>query len=376
MVKCKIGLISLIIVFVLVGCGAKESPSMEPYVVQTVTEKIVQEKEAWDYTDVKISGIPENAMVCTVGTEGIYYVIENSTDYSGVEPTAEIEFHFLDYSGNDRMLLQKKHVNTYNLMNVDNHMIFCNVTEEGMEIIELSPEGNVETLFTQNAPQFPFMQSFQQYMVSIRNNFVDNNMYENALVLRDMEKKEEKVIYRVLWDNEKGIGEDLGCVSMSNDTICFTVNKCNENNENEYILFLYDIESEEIMKEVSLPTRAYYAAYGKENGKLFLSQTNDSTYMEEAGAVGDIKNGTFVENAKIPFISASNMIREGRYIGNGYYFTTYDAAYYWDTKTGTIFVYDYQWRENSISRMLLTEDGLKYLVSGGDDTFVRTLFVK
>lgn len=80
--------------FFLVGCENERT-------------HIVQEREAWDYTDVKIEGIPEKAFVCAMASNGIYYEIENSVDYSGAEPTVENEYHFLDYSGNDRLLLRK-----------------------------------------------------------------------------------------------------------------------------------------------------------------------------------------------------------------------------------------------------------------------------
>ncbi len=363
MIKCKVGFVSLLIAFCLVGCGTKDEP-------------VVQEKEAWDSVDVQISNLPENASVYAIASNGIYYGISKNTDYSGNEPTSENEFHFLDHSGNDCMILQKGDMNTFSVESDGNNAILCNATDEGMEIIKLLPEGN-ETLFQQNAPQFPIIQTCEQYMVSIRNNFTDDyTMYENTLVLRDTEKNEEKVIYRTLWDNEKAIGEDLGCVSINNEAVCFTLNKSYENRESEHILFLYDINKEEIVEEIPLRTRAYYAAYGGEEAGLLLSETDDSTYMEEAGSMGYIEDGAYVETAKIPLISASNMIRNGSYTGDGYYFTTYDAAYFWDTKANRIYVYDYQWIENNRSKVVLSEDGLKYVVIDGNSTYIRTISVK
>lgn len=363
MVKLKIRFISLLLVFCLTGCGTKY-------------EIVVQEKDAWNYEDVKISGIPKGASICHITSKGMYYIIENSTDYSKVEPTVDNEFHFLDFLGNDRMILQKSDMNTWSIQNVGDNMILCNVMEDGVEVIKLSPEGNVETLFNQNAPQFPFIQNCEQYMVSIRNNFVeDSNMYENILILQDIEKDEEKVIYRALWDNENAIGEDLGCVSLNNKTVCFTINKDYEDKESEYILYLYDISKEEIVEEIPLRTRAYYAAYGGDEAGLLLSETNDFTYVEEAGSMGYIEDSTYVETAKVPLISASNMIRNGVYVGNGYYFTTYDAAYYWDTKVNKIYVYDYQWIDNNESKIVLSENGLSYVINDGDSTYIRTMSV-
>ena len=84
----------------------------------------------------------------------------------------------------------------YNTKSVGDNMLLCNVTEDGMEIIQLSPDGNIQPLFHQNAPQFPFNQTCEQYMVSIRNHFVeDSHMYENILILEDMEKKEENMLF-------------------------------------------------------------------------------------------------------------------------------------------------------------------------------------
>lgn len=363
MVKCKIGLVIIFIILCLAGCGNKNT-------------LIVQEKEAWDYVDVKISGIPENAYVCAVASNGIYYEVENSTDYSGAEPTSEYEFHFLDYSGNDRMLLQKSNMNTYNIINIGDNMLLCDVTVDGMEIIKFSSDGNIETLFTQNAPQFPFIQSYENYVVSIRNNFAEDFvMYENTLILQDTEKNEEKVIYRALWNNEKARGEDIGCVSINDETVCFTLNKFYEGKEKEYILCLYDIDKEKIVEEIVLPTRVYYAAYGGDKGGLLLSETDDYEFIEEAGSIGYIKDDVFVETAKIPLISASNMINDGSYTGSGYYFTTYKTAYYWDTKANKIYVYDYQWDERRGS-IFPTENGLKFVVDDGDSTFIRTVSVK
>ena len=337
---------------------------------------IVQEKEAWDYSDVIISDIPEDASIRAIASNGIYYQIQTGIDYSKEEPTTENEFHFLDSSGNDRMLLQKKDMHMYNTKSVGDNMLLCNVTEDGMEIIQLSPDGNIQPLFHQNAPQFPFNQTCEQYMVSIRNHFVeDSHMYENILILEDMEKKEEKVIYSTLWDNENGIGEDLGCVSINNETVCFTLNKEYKDKKSEHVLFLYDIEKEKIVEEIPLRTRVCYAAYGGEGG-LLLSETDDSKYLEEAGSLGYIENGAYVETAKVPLISASNLIRDARYTGEGYYFTTVDAAYYWNTKANEIFVFDNQWLENKKSRIWASDDGLKYVGYDGDSTFIRTLWVR
>lgn len=367
MVKSKIGLVGLLIILYLSGCGTKDTV-------------IVQEKEAWNYVDTEISGIPENAYVSAVASSGIYYEVENSTDYSTFEPTAEYEFHFLDYSGNDQMLWRKDGINTYNRFDIGDNMLLCHVMAEGMEIIKFSPDGSAEILFTQNAPQFPFIQSYENYIVSIRNNFVEDSegsrMYENVLILQDTKTNEEKVIYRVLWDNEIARGEDLGCVSVNDKTVCFTVNKFHEGEEREYILFLYDIDKEEIVEEIVLPTRAYYAAYGGDKAGLLLSETDDNRFMEEAGSVGYIKDGAYVETAKIPLISASCMIIDGKYTGSGYYFTTYKAAYFWDIKSNKIYMYDYQWDEKRCAGIFPTEDGIQYIVKDGDSTFIRTVSVK
>lgn len=339
--------------------------------------RIVQEPEAWNYVDKEISGLPENAAVYHIASNGIYYMLELNTDYSGAEPTSENEFHFLDFSGSDKMLLRMSGMNTYSIARDGDKMLLCNVTSEGMEILALSPDGDVETVFTQNAPQFPFIQTYEQYMVSIRNNFVDGSgMYENALVLRDGEKNEETVIYRALWDNEKATGEDLGCVSVTNETICFTLNRYFEDKESEFVLFLYDIPTGTIVAEVPLRTRVYYAAYGEAQDSLLLSETDDYTYIEEAGALGYMEESAFVEQAKIPLISASNMIRDGAYSGEGYYFTTYQTAYYWDIGSNEVYVYDYQWLGDSKYRMTPTSEGLKFVVVDGGRTFVRTLAVK
>lgn len=364
MVKCKVGLVIISITICLTGCGNKNA-------------LIVQEKEAWDYTDVKISGMPEDAYVCAVASHGIYYEVTNSTDYSGEEPTSENEFHFLDYSGNNWMLLKQGGMNTYSIENIGDNMLLCNTTVDGIEIIEFSPDGNVKTLFSQNAPQFPFIQSCGHYIVSIRNNFVeDSDMYENALIIQDTERNEEKVIYRTIWDNEKARGEKLGCVSINDETVCFTLNRYYEGNEKEYILFLYNIKKEEIVEEIPLSMRVYYAAYGGDRAGLLLSETDDYNYIEEAGSMGYIKDGAYMETTKVPLISASNMIRKGSYTGTGYYFTAPKSAYYWDTKANKIFVYDYQWDEKRISKTFPTEDGLKYVVKDGDNTFVRTVLIK
>lgn len=363
-VKCKVKFIILLVFLFLVGCGTNDEP-------------IVQEKDAWNYEDVEILGIPEDASIYGITSEGIYYKLNNSIDYSTEEPTSENEFHFLDLSGNDRMILKKSDMNTWSIRNAGDNMILCNATEDGMEVIKLSPEGNAEILFSQNAPQFPFIQTYEQYMVSIRNNFVeDSNMYENILILRDTEKDEEKVIYRVLWDNEKAVGEDLGCVSMNNETVCFTLNKYYEDKESEHILLLYDIGEEEIVERIPLQRRVYYAAYGGEESGLLLSETDDHMYLEEAGSIGYIEDSTYVETGKVPLISASNMIRKGNYVGNGYFFTTYDAAYYGDTKANKIYVYDYEWIDNNKSAIMLSGNGVSYVISDGDSTFIRTMTVE
>lgn len=364
MVNCKVKMFILLSVLCLAGCGIEDEP-------------VVQEKDAWTSVDVEIFGVPEDAHICTITSKGIYYELQIGIDYSKQEPTTENEFHFLDYSGNDQMLLKKSNMNTCSEVKAGDNMILCNVTENGMEVIRLSPEGDVETLFDQNAPQFPSIQTCGQYMVSIRNNFVgDSGMYENVLILQNTEKNEEKVIYSALWDNEKAVGEDLGCVSLNNETVCFTLNKRYEDMEREQVLFLYDISKEEIVEEIPLWTRVYYAAYGGEEAGLLLSETDDYSYIEEAGSMGYIEDGTYVETAKVPLISASNMIREGIYVGDGYYFTTYNAAYYWDTTKNKIYVYDYQWIENSKSIKSLSEDGISCVIRDGDSTFIRTISVK
>lgn len=139
-------------------------------------------------------------------------------------------------------------------------------------------------------------------------------------------------------------------------TECFTLNKEYKDKKSEHVLFLYDIEKEKIVEEIPLRTRVCYAAYGGEGG-LLLSETDDSKYLEEAGSLG-------------------NLIRDARYTGEGYYFTTVDAAYYWNTKANEIFVFDNQWLENKKSRIWASDDGLKYVGYDGDSTFIRTLWVR
>ncbi len=366
MVKYEIELVFILIMMCLTGCGNQNT-------------LIVQEKESWDYIDVEISGIPENADIYAIASNGVYYKIQNNTDYSNWEPRSENEFHFMDFSGNDRMLIQISDMNAYSIKNAGDHMILCNMTEDGIEVIMFSPDGENKTLFSQNAVQFPFIQSYKNYVVSIRNNFVENShMYENALILQDIEKNEEKVIYSAIWDNEKARGEDLGCVSINNKTVCFTLNRHYEGMEKEYILFLYDIEKEEIIEEIPLPTCVYYAAYEGDKAGLFLSETDDYEYIEEAGSIGYIKNDVYTETAKIPLISASNRIRRGIYNDAGYYFTTAESAYFWNTKENKIYVYDYAWDENKIEKFQTfpTENGINYVIKNGDSTFVRTVSVK
>lgn len=364
MVKIKNIFGGLLLLLCLTGCGKEEIP-------------IVQEQEAWKCENIEISGLPENAFVCDIVSNGIYYEIELDVDYSREEPATVNEYHFLDFWGNDRVILQKSDMNTYSIAQNGEDMLLCNTTEEGMEVLTLSQDGSVKTVFRQNAPQFPFIQTYGQYMVSIRNNFIDDTgKYENTLVLLDKEKDEETVLYRAVWDNERAVGEDLGCVSMDDKTVCFTVNKTSEDKKSEFELFVYDILSGENIEEISLPKRAYYAAYGKEQNSLLLSETDDTVYMEEAGVLGHIEEDTFVEQEKIPLISASNMIRDGAYTGEGYYFTTYKAAYYWDVKTGRIYVYDYQWQKDSTGRMIPTSKGIKFVAAEENGTFVRTLWIK
>lgn len=336
----------------------------------------MQNEDAWDYTDVEISGIPSEAFVCAIASNGIYYRVEKSIDYSGMEPAVENEFHFLDYLGNDQVILQKENMNTYSIMGIGDDMILCNVAENGMEVIKLSPKGELDVLFNQNAPQFPFVQSCGEYMVSIRNNILDNaGLYENALILQNMVTGEEESIYRAIWDNERAVGEDLGCVSINDEMICFTLNRHYEDKESEYTLLLYNISAGEIVNEIPLRTRVYYAAYGGVDANVLLSETDDSEYIEEAGALGQIRHDAYVERAKVPFISASNMIRNGYYTGDGYYFTTYDAAYYWDVNANTVFVYNYEWIDNNISKMMVSRDGIAYVAVEGERTYVRTISV-
>lgn len=364
MVKNKNIFGGLLLLLCLTGCGKEEIP-------------IVQEQEAWKCEDIEISGLPENAFVCDIVSNGIYYEIELDVDYSREEPATVNEYHFLDFWGNDRVILQKSDMNTYSIAQNGEDMLLCNTTEEGMEVLTLSQDGSVKTVFLQNAPQFPFIQTYGQYMVSIRNNFVDDTKkYENKLVLLDKEKDKETIIYCTMWDNERAVGEDLGCVSMDDKTVCFTLNRHYDNKKSEFILFVYDISADKIVKEIPLRTQAYYAAYGKEQNSLLLSETDEMTYMEEAGALGYIKDGAFVEQEKIPLISASNMIRDGAYTGKGYYFTTYKAAYYWNVKTNKIYVYDYEWCKDKEYKMLPTGEGLKFIVTDANRTFVRTLSVK
>lgn len=112
------------------------------------------------------------------------------------------------------------------------------------------------------------------------------------------------------------------------------------------------------------------------SGILLLSETDDDTYIEETGALGYIDENAFVEQAKIPLLSAANMIRDGAYTGEGYYFTTYNAAYYWDIGSNEVYVYDYQWLEDSKYGMTPTCEGLNFVVDDAGRTFVRTLAVK
>ncbi|MCM1090719.1 MAG: hypothetical protein NC413_07705 [Muribaculum sp.] len=337
-------------------------------------EMIVQIEAAWDYVDVEIPNLPKGAVVHVITEKGVYYETVKGTENSEAEQTLEKEFHFLDYSGNDQILLHKKvsYAYNYTTMKAGDHMILCDSTGEGIEVIRLSSEGDIETLFTQTSPRVPNIQSHGRYVASIRHNdTADSDMMEHTLVLRDTVSGVEKVIYSALMDYQKGIGEIVGCVSMNDETVCFTLNKGYGDKESETTLCLYDIGSEEIVGEIPLRTRAYYAAYGGAEAGLLLSGMTGF----KAGSVGRIEDGAYVEMSKIPLISTSIMIQDGIYTEGGYYFTTYHAAYYWDTRANKVYVYDYQWAENKKSRVSLSENGVAYVLRDGERTVIRTMSV-
>lgn len=359
MVKKIYKYLIIICIFCLTGCANDENLSVE------------HSNELWKVTDTKINALPEDALVVGVTNDGIYY--EQTLDYNPEESKESLSYHFLSLSGEDILVYHEDVQSSYRSYFVkDKDLILSICIGEGVKVLELSQNGEVREVFTQNAVQLPLLQSYEGKLLSIRNNITEDG-YENNLILSDSGSGKETVIYKTVDDIEQGTGEDIVCASLNGSEVCFTVEEM-DGGISQYWLYIYDISKDEIVEKVQLERRSLFAAQVED--KVILSETDDMTFLENAGSIGKIVDGEYQETGKLPLVTASNMIRRSLFKDNVFYLISANACYLWDVEKDKIFVYQMDKNENLNGSVYATDQGFMCVVKKGSEMYLRNINIK
>ena len=349
------------------GCGDAEQKAVS----------IEQSAEFWEITDIQLQNFPSDASyVAGVTQEGVYYVqdiMEDNRLDKGVE-----NWHFLTFSGEDKLLYQEDIRSTegryHNFCINGKNLLMSTSFEEDIKVLELSPDAEAKEIFCHSWPM-PYLQTSQSYILSIRSKRLNQDEWENEIVLLDKTSGEEMIIYQSVYNNNDATGEDIGSASVSDERVFFTVS-ITEDKQTQYWLYTYDIPEQKIMDKISLERPVFYAVCM--NDSIVLSE-NDSMYLEEAGSIGKNVNGQFEEDAKLPLVSASNVIRDGLWVEDGVFLKSYKSGYFWNKEENTIYVCDFtqmDYADSASSGYYITENGFTCVVQKEDGYYVRKIGLK
>ena len=359
--------ICVILCTLLCGCGDAEQEAVS----------IEQSAEFWEITDIQLQNFPlDAAYVAGVTQEGVYYVQDIMEDNSldkGVET-----WHFLTLSGEDKLLYQEDIRSTegryHNFCLNGKNLLMSTSFGEDIKVFELSPDAEAKEIFYHSWPM-PYLQTSQSYILSIRSNPLNRDEWENELVLLDKASGEEMIIYQSIYNNNDATGEYIRTASVSDEKVFFTI-EITEDKQTQYWLYTYDIAEKKIVDKVSLERLTSYAVCM--NNSILLSE-NDSMYLEEAGRIGKNVNGVFEESAKLPLVSASNMIRDGLWVEDGIFLKSYKSGYFWEKETNTIYVCDFtqmDYVDSESSGYYITENGFTCVIQKEDGYYVRKIELK
>ena len=349
------------------GCGVAEQKDVA----------IEQSAEIWEITDIQLQNFSSDiSYVAGVTQEGVYYVQDIMEDNSldkGVET-----WHLLTFSGEDKLLYQEDIRSTegryHNFCLNGKNLLMSTSFGEDIKVFELSPDAEAREIFYHSWPM-PYLQTSQSYILSIRSNPLNRDEWENELVLLDKASGEEMIIYQSIYNNNDATGEYIRTASVSDEKVFFTI-EITEDKQTQYWLYTYDIAEQKIMDKVSLERPISYAVCM--NDSILLSE-NDSVYLEEAGRIGKNTNGVFEETAKLPLITASNMIRDGLWVEDGVFLKSYKSGYFWKKKSNTIYVCDFTQMNDGdcvVGDYYIIEDGFVCVIQKEDGYYVRQIELK
>ncbi len=337
---------------------------------QAKTISIEQSNTYWEVKDIKLNDFPKDVNVIGATEDGVYYEQYFCEDInSGKE---NLSYHFLSCSGEDNLLYQEENQHSYRSFYInDTDLILSISMENGLKVLNLSPDGNVEELFRQNAVQLPFIQTSRSQILTIRNNYTENGEYENALILSDTITGEDTCVYLAAFQSEQGNGEDIVCTALSDTEVFFVVDVMQER-KSKYWLYIYNIAQNKIAEKVALEQGAVFAVCAKDT--VLLSETDEYDYLTEAGSIGKIVEGSYQEMAKIPLVTSSNTIYDSVFTEEGFFLKSNKAGYFWNVENNTVYVYDFTQMENIMGRIQATEQGFICLIQQDGEVFLRTIY--
>lgn len=357
------------VIWCLGMCGCSPEPTNDIAIKQT--------RDAWKVEDVVVKEIPSEAYVVGLCPEGIYYRQDEELDAAG--ESVRIQYHFLAKSGEAKLLYQEDAMTegsycSYHLF--QNDLLIAESMEggaEGIRVVRLTPYGEAEEIFRQNARQLPIIQTSGEKLLFLVNNYLDQDYYENKLILYNPALNEQTVICQAVYHLDQLDGEDIMSVSLSDKEIFYTVQE-KEGDDLKFWFLDYDIAAQKVISKTQIGRKAFYAVCL--NGYIFLSENDDEIYIEEAGSIGRDVNGVFRENKKLPGVSASDMVRYGQWVDGGIFFKTYHTGYFWNQEKNTIYVYDFMQMddvEEQLSGFCITEQGFMSLIMKQGQTFIRNV---
>ncbi len=342
----------LLLLFCLGGCGKSDEL------------RIVQDINLWQIADTPIQNIAKDAWYIGKTDNGVYYCEDLQRIY------------FQDWDGEVELLHEEVQTMSYAscAMSGENAMI-CIADTEGLRILLLSEGEQAEILLEQNAVQRPYIYSCEEKVFFILNNWNENMEFCNSLVVWDKDTDTTEVLYDTI--EKATVGEDLRCVGGDTEILYFCTRKYDALHT-EYWLHQYSFEEERVIAEYPIE-RAMTSITG--DGKfVFASETEDIEYLEEAGWIGELSEGTILNKQVMPYISSSNLIYNTCQSEDGVMLRGPFSGYFWDYKASTIYAVDflnYMDLENAPAGEILgasvSEKDFSWLINKEDGIYLRTL---
>lgn len=234
--------------------------------------------------------------------------------------------------------------------------------EEIMQVMMLDTSNESTFLYKFQPSVFSPLKTSASHILSIRG---------DSLVLTQKDDNSETTVFEATYDSESNRAERLtGGIAVNEDYAFWGTESTNDK---IYYLYIYDICKGEIFQKVEVEHPCLYGTYM--NDKVLISQT-DTEFIEQAGGIGSIVNGKYVEDSKIPYIDPAHYIRDDAVNDEGIYFASSEVGYFWNRKDNNIslhLLYQKDEGEELCSDISITEKGFRFILKKSGGYYIRTM---